>query len=156
MMKQAPGGRAMAKRTQEIWDRLSRELFEDSWVESLGRYRSPYAFRGLASRAYELTPGLVRLGSHYAQVERQILANFKKYAHSAAAMGDSDWHWLALAQHHGLPTRLIDWTYSPYVALHFATADLGYRCEPCDGVVWAVDYVRSAQYLPGRFRGILE
>jgi hypothetical protein len=47
---------------------------------------------------------------------------------------DDDFQWLALMQHHGAPTRLIDFTWSPYVAAFFAL-----ERTLTDGVVWAMN-----------------
>ncbi len=68
---------------------------------------------------------LQRMGDNHGKVvELFMLRNFKKYADPSAVQGESDWHWLSVMQHHDLPTRLLDWTNSPIVALHFAIQDL--------------------------------
>ena len=118
------------------------------------RFRSPFAFRGMSGADHSLSSSLVRLAGPNADtrtLELALLRNFRKYA--ATHQADSIWDWLALGQHRGLPTRLLDWTYSPLVALHFATE----RPEEFDrdGIVWCVNFVEANKQLPARLRRIM-
>jgi hypothetical protein len=143
----------MRQRTVDSWQELHELLFADTWNEDLGVFRSSYAYRGCSDATADLDSGLLRLGGD-SELERQLMRAFRKYAAQDAVPHDTDWDWLALGQHHGLPTRLLDWTYSPYVALHFATQNtLKYDR---DGAVWCIDYTRAHELLPERFRSVLE
>ncbi|RJQ65908.1 MAG: FRG domain-containing protein [Desulfobacteraceae bacterium] len=136
------------------WNEANDCLYADSWQEPLGRFRSNFVFRGMSKADSDLRTSLMSLQGSYERVERPLLRTFRRYARRDAVPGDSVWNWLAVAQHHGLPTRLLDWTFSPYVALHFATHNL--RCYGDDGVIWIIDYVRSTTRLPDTLRRILK
>ena len=136
------------------WFELEEQLFEGAMNPTLDRYRSPYAFRGVQDTSYRLETTLIRLGGDFARMEQHLLRNFRKYAHRDVVERDSVWHWLAVAQHRGLPTRLLDWTYSPYVAMHFAVSNID-RFDR-DGAVWMVNFKQTHRFLPPEYRAMLE
>jgi FRG domain len=129
-----------------------REL--DDAVASAGatdeRAHSSLVFRGLARSSYSNVSSLARLGDDSPRLERHLIRNFRKYAHREQP-GRTLWDWLSLAQHHGLPTRLLDWTFSPWVAAHFATA----TSPGVEAIVWAVDCAAAHERLPGELRDAL-
>ena len=132
--------------TAKNWNHLQDWLFEKSFNATINRFRSPWAYRGLSDSAYPIITSLMRLGGNYKQIERHLLRNFIKYAHRNISHEATFWHWLSVAQHHGLPTRLLDWTYSPLVATHFATANID-KFET-DSAIWAVNCEEANRLLP--------
>jgi hypothetical protein len=130
-----------------------------SWEAFLKLITNPpyshWAFRGERDDHLPLYSSLSRYLQNFrvaraawpAQEER-IVRIFKRKAHqflNKPPDWDDDFQWLALMQHHGAPTRLIDFTWSPYVAAFFAL-----ERTLADGVVWAmnparIDSTRSPQ-----------
>jgi len=135
------------------WHELQVELYRDACQEELERFRPTVAFRGVAHARYELVNSLARLGPVSTEFEGHILRNFRKYTQHTTVPTDSVWNWLAVAQHYGLPTRLLDWTYSPYVAPHFATECLDTFTD--DAIGWCVNYGKTNPLLPDSLQEIL-
>ncbi|UBU16153.1 FRG domain-containing protein [Nonomuraea gerenzanensis] len=133
----------MKVETVSSWRELDDSVGEAGRREGAGHAHSTLVFRGLARSSYTHMSGLARLRGDYAAVESHLIRNFRKYAHRQAP-GPTIWDWLALGQHHGLPTRLLDWTFSPLVALHFATASW----PEDDGVLLAIDCAGTHELLP--------
>ena len=134
------------------WIELQEAVFDSAWQHTLERFRSNFVFRGVPRASHALESSL-QTGGLTAQ-ERHLLTSFRKYALRNPVHGDWVWNWLSLGKHHGLPTRLLDWSYSPYVAMHFATLDLRHFNE--DGVIWCIDYRKTNELLPKPLRKILE
>lgn len=136
------------------WETLQQLIFRDSRNATSGRYRSPYVFRGCSNHEYSLSTSLARFvgDSGRWDLELVLLTDFLKHSHEEIRDSRSFYHLLSLAQHHGLPTRLLDWTSSPLVALYFATDG----SADTDGVIWAVDYVKAHELIPELTRWYLD
>ncbi|MFN3649094.1 MAG: FRG domain-containing protein [Armatimonadota bacterium] len=115
-----------------------------------GRLRERAVYRGVPDTGYSLLTSLARVGvpdrepHSKVHLEEHLLRNFIRYSRPHLSVAPvNDWEVLIVAQHHGLPTRLLDWTHSPLVAAHFATVNEG---RPSDRVIWRLDWGAMHDY----------
>jgi hypothetical protein len=135
MARKAAALRYPIKRLR-TWDAFLKLIAEPPY--------SNWAYRGERDERWPLYSSLSRYlrsfgvaPAAWTRQEARILRVFKRKAHQFLDQppeSDDDFQWLALMQHHGAPTRLIDFTWSPYVAAFFAL-----ERTTADGVIWALN-----------------
>lgn len=136
-------------------DELMELLFEQEYDDKIVRYRSSFLYRGLPNEGYSLATSLQRnCKQKQKELEKSILRNFTKYAAIVdPILKESIWRQLIIGQHHGLPTRLLDWTYSPLIAMHFATSGEELSCmDQHHCVIWKIDINELNSMLPNSYR----
>ena len=120
------------------WKTLLKWLQDDSseW----------WLFRGQGLYRWSLTPTVTRViqnllpsAFNHEAFENSIIGIFKREAKailSSVPREDDVLGWLALMQHYRAPNRLLDWTYSPFIALYFAIESLDLTK---DSAIWALN-----------------
>ena len=137
---------------------ISQQLMEQTYRPDLKRYRSLYVYRGMSDANFTVVPSLRRICKDKAEkLEPVILANFTKYAAlEDPSIETSIWRQMILGQHHGLPTRLLDWSFSPLTSLHFAMSESNLDdMDKHDAVVWRVDVNELHSMLPEKYQAVM-
>lgn len=97
-------------------------------------------WRGHGKSDWPLVPHVHRITDHGTSYEANIAMKFARMAptrYSNAPDPEDVATWLVLMQHYRLPTRFLDWTESPLVALYFAVANDARDGQ--NGAIWAID-----------------
>lgn len=95
-------------------------------------------FRGHANHTWTLSPTLYR-DTYQLHQELGFMIRFQQNALALLPYRPaSSWEWLFLMRHHACPTRLLDWTESPLVALYFACGEPSDKNAQHDAALWCL------------------
>ena len=115
-----------------------REAILEELPEPLRKRFPSVWYRGLPCQNLELLPTLHRNKIPVAD-EVHLMNRFKQNAHEfLAERPQGEWEWMLLARHHGLPSRLLDWTENPLVGLFFAANGYNSDHAGSDGALWCL------------------
>ncbi len=130
----------------KTWKQFKEDYCDDLYD---GQFENgKYLFRGQSNASWELQTSFDRLYSHvpYAQkkqIEEELLSVFcenctrytnSKHEFSKMSLMEKS----SIAQHYGVPTRLLDWSYSPFIAAYFAFSSVDYNKHPSHVAIWAL------------------
>jgi FRG domain-containing protein len=124
------------------------EIEVSTWAQFVTLVQASFSapcwlYRGQSDSSWRLQSSFERAyqsvgREHWAAIEGYTTSAFRRRLHlfdSHLPAEDDALEWLALMQHHGAPTRLLDWTRSPYVAAYFAL-DGDFAAKPA---IWLID-----------------
>ena len=134
-------------------------IADQEYRSDLDRNRSQYFYSGMPDASFKMAPSPRRNCKDLTKtLEPAILRNFAKYAViEDPTVAQSVWRQMILGQHNGLPTRLLDWTHSALVALHFSTTEPNMEnMEEHDSLVWRIDVTELHSLLPQSYRDVME
>ena len=138
---------------------ISNLLLEQHYRPDLDRFRSLHVYRGMSNSDFRIVSSLKRVcKSKSRNLEKMILSNFTKYAlYEEPSIEGSVWRQMILGQHYGLPTRLLDWSFSPLTSLHFALSEYNLdKMDDHDCVVWRIDVNELHELLPEKYQRVME
>ena len=117
----------------------------DELIKKLNSLPNNFAYRGQSDAGWSLQTSLERHVSAFEKMKMFEGRSIESFKHGLSMYAENTRHpnsklaWLSLMQHYGVPTRLLDFSTSPYVALYFAIESAEYA-EDGNFALFAIDY----------------